>query len=142
MGRCLFIRRTLALTLFLSLIATAIPNPVIAQELAPEVARSFQELATRVEPGTEVSVIDRAGSEIIGDPVHQGIAPQAPRERLPAPERSKRRSTSRNWARGEVTRSQYPRVTARRLSSPWSRVRSTRPAAAMLPSSASSTSFR
>ncbi len=56
-------------------------------------------------------------------------------------ERSNRRITSANCARGEVARSQYPRCTARRFSNPWSRVSSTRPPAAILANSASSRSF-
>ena len=59
--------RISARALVVTLLTTAIPGPVVAQEPTPEVARSFQELMTRVDPGMEVSVVDTAGTEVAGD---------------------------------------------------------------------------
>ena len=67
MGRCLGCSRTRALAFLVTLLTVVIPAPGSAQEPAPEVARSFAQLGTRVEPGTEVSVVDTAGKEITGD---------------------------------------------------------------------------
>ena len=67
MERWLGVCRPFAFPLLVVLLTTAIPDPVVAQEPTSEVARSFQDLMTRVEPGTEVSVIDTAGTEVAGD---------------------------------------------------------------------------
>ena len=67
MERWLGVCRPFAFPLLVVLLTTAIPDPVMAQEPTSEVARSFQDLMTRVEPGTEVSVIDTAGTKVAGD---------------------------------------------------------------------------
>ena len=67
MGRNLGVCRTLAFTFLAILFIAAIPHQVVAQEPTAAAARSFQDLGTRLEPGTEVSVIDRAGNEVTGD---------------------------------------------------------------------------